>query len=81
MSTQTEETAKNFRRNHENLKESGRYFRFNVSHGLERIGLERTDRKNDIINITNHFLEEDETDELLRKCANAMKKHDGALET
>ncbi|KAK3203447.1 hypothetical protein GRF29_112g1348125 [Pseudopithomyces chartarum] len=67
MSTQTEETAKNFRRNHENLKESGRYFRFNVSHGLERIGLEWTDRKNDIINITKPYLEEDETDELLRK--------------
>ena len=80
ISTETEETAKNFRRNHESLRDSGRYFRFNVAHGLERIGLERTDRKNDIINITNHYLEEDETYELLGKCVNAMKEHEGVLD-
>jgi predicted acylesterase/phospholipase RssA len=80
ISTETEKKARDFRRNHENLKESGRYFRFNVSHGLERIGLERTDRKDDIINITNEYLGEDETFELLGKCANAMKEHEGALD-
>ena len=78
ISTETEETAKVFRRTHENLVKSERYFRFNVTHGLEVIGLERTDRKDDIVNITNLYLEEDSTDELMKRCVNTLKQHEGA---
>jgi hypothetical protein len=79
ISTETEETAKVFRRTHEALDKSERYFRFNVAHGLEKIGLERTDCKDDIINITNLYLEEDATHELMEKCVNALKEHEGVL--
>jgi len=78
ISTETEDTAKVFRRTHEELVKAEKYFRFNVSRGLENIGLEKVERKDDIINITNLYLESDETFELLEKCVNALKHHESA---
>ncbi|KAF2177077.1 phospholipase [Zopfia rhizophila CBS 207.26] len=78
ISTETENTAKVFRRTHENLVKSERYFRFNVSHGLEVIGLERVDRKDDIVNITNLYLDSDETHDLIQTCVKTLIQHEGA---
>ncbi|KAF2708020.1 phospholipase, patatin family protein [Pleomassaria siparia CBS 279.74] len=78
ISTETENTAKDFRRNRtEDLVKSARYFRFNVEHGLEAIGLERADRKDDIVNITNLYLESDATHELMQNCIDRLVEHEG----
>ena len=74
ISTDTEETAKSFRRDHPDLCESGRYFRFNVP-GLKSIGLERVEQIDDILNITNHYLDSDETQDLMDTCAKTLTPH------
>jgi hypothetical protein len=45
---ETERTAEEFRRDKADLDNDGRYFRFNVNHGLESIGLEESKRKAEI---------------------------------
>ena len=40
MATQTQDTADRFRSQHDELFNDNRYFRFNVTHGLEHVGLE-----------------------------------------
>ena len=75
ISTETEITARDFRRTHEDLFQAQRYFRFNVTHGLEQIGLERSDRKDDIINITNNYLDSDETHESISRCVKILVQH------
>lgn len=80
ISTETETTAMAFKRMHKDLSESNRYFRFNVDRGLEVIGLEKVDRKDDIINITNKYLEHDDTVESMSKCVNTLTHHVSAFQ-
>jgi hypothetical protein len=48
IATETEQTVERFRRDKVHLDNSGRYYRFNVAHGLEDIGLEESKRKKDM---------------------------------
>ncbi|KAK4172307.1 hypothetical protein QBC36DRAFT_153907, partial [Triangularia setosa] len=45
LATETENTAEQFHRDHSNLNNEGRYYRFNVDHGLEDVGLEESKKK------------------------------------
>ncbi|KAJ5811278.1 hypothetical protein N7474_007579, partial [Penicillium riverlandense] len=48
LATETEKTAEQFRRDKSSLDEQGRYYRFNVDHGLEHVGLEESKKKKEI---------------------------------
>lgn len=74
----TENTAKIFRRDHQDLMQSNRLVRLSVTRGLERVGLERTNSKDDIVNITNLYLDSDDTQELMDKCVQSLSEHESA---
>ncbi|KAF4340652.1 tetratricopeptide repeat domain protein [Fusarium beomiforme] len=48
LATETEKTAEQFRRDKSGLDDEGRYYRFNVSHGLEDVGLEESKKQREI---------------------------------
>ena len=56
IATETEKTEQRFARDHNQLIGEHRYFRFNVDHGLENVGLEEHKRQGDIINATLAYL-------------------------
>ena len=57
LTTETEQTAEKFRRARPELDKTDRYYRFNVEHGLEGIGLEEPKKKKKkIIAVTQHYL-------------------------
>ncbi|KAG4269056.1 pfs [Fusarium proliferatum] len=48
LATETEKTAEQFRRDKSSLDDEGRYYRFNVSRGLEHVGLAESKKQRDI---------------------------------
>jgi hypothetical protein len=56
--TETEQTANTFARNHKRLIREHRYFRFNVTHGLEDVGLEEYDKLSTIRSATTRYGED-----------------------
>lgn len=56
IATESEKTAESFHRAHSELDKGNRYFRFNVLHGLEGIGLEDAAQKNVIMAATSRYL-------------------------
>lgn len=56
IATETEQTAERFRRDKAHLDDTGRYYRFNVTRGLEDIGLEESKRKKDIAAATRRYV-------------------------
>uniref|UniRef100_A0A0B7KQA1 PNPLA domain-containing protein n=1 Tax=Bionectria ochroleuca TaxID=29856 RepID=A0A0B7KQA1_BIOOC len=48
LATETEKTAEQFRRDKSSLDDEGRYYRFNVSRGLEDVGLEESRKQREI---------------------------------
>ncbi|KAL2195223.1 acyl transferase/acyl hydrolase/lysophospholipase [Corynascus similis CBS 632.67] len=57
LATETEKTAEQFRRDKSELDDQGRYYRFNVDHGLEEIGLEESSKKKEIAAATRRYIE------------------------
>ena len=57
LATETEQTAEKFRRAMPELDETGRYYRFNMEHGLEGIGLEEPKKRKEIAAATQRYLE------------------------
>ena len=45
LTTETEQTAEQFRRDKSSLDDEGRYYRFNVLCGFEVVGLEESKKK------------------------------------
>jgi len=56
MATETEDTAERFIRDRREMFAEGRYYRFNVQHGLSDIVLEDSSRKNVIISATDRYI-------------------------
>ncbi|KAK7911442.1 hypothetical protein PG985_013923 [Apiospora marii] len=54
--TETEGTAEKFSLRHESLMDGGRYFRFNVTHGLEAVGLEEWNKTPHVTAVTREYL-------------------------
>lgn len=61
IATETENTNEEFLSANQDLRQQKRYFRFNVTKGLENIGLEEHSKKNIISSATNHYLNEQMT--------------------
>lgn len=60
LATETEKTAEQFSRDKASLGDGGRYYRFNVSHGLEEVGLEESKKVAEIGASTDRYLESQE---------------------
>ena len=56
VATETERTANAFQTRHFDLVQANRYYRFNVKHGLENVGLEEWARRDKIVAVTRHYL-------------------------
>jgi len=69
IATETEQTAEKFRRDKTHLDSSGRYYRFNVTRGLEDIGLEETKRKRDIAAATRRYVGSQDVLKQMQTCA------------
>ena len=69
ITTETEETAEKFRRDKSYFDSSGRYFRFNVAHGLEDIGLEESKKKKEIAAATGRYIASQEVYNQIQACA------------
>lgn len=63
ISTDTEDTAKRFYKKHVALGLVGRYFRFNVSHGLRKVKLSDIEKTDHIETMTQQYLEEPDVHE------------------
>ena len=72
LATETEKTAQQFHREKSTLDDEGRYYRFNVDHGLEEIGLEESRRKKDIASATVRYLESQAIFQKMKACANNL---------
>ena len=69
ISTETEQTAERFRRDKSYLDSSGRYYRFNVAHGLEDIGLEESKKRKEIAAATRRYVTSQEVFKQMQACA------------
>ncbi|KAK3935444.1 acyl transferase/acyl hydrolase/lysophospholipase [Diplogelasinospora grovesii] len=72
LATETEKTAEQFRRDKSNLDDEGRYYRFNVDHGLEDIGLEESKKKKEIAAATGRYVASQSVFKEMKACASSL---------
>ncbi|KAJ6087073.1 hypothetical protein N7467_005987 [Penicillium canescens] len=68
LATDTEKTSEDFARDKSHLGRQGHYFRFNVAHGLEDIGLEESKKKDMIAAATSRYLAMEATHNQVQAC-------------
>jgi len=78
IATETESTWEQFQREHSDLDENKRLFRFNVLRGLGDIGLEKASEMDAIITATRNFLEKQGTFKELGYCAACLLQRESA---
>jgi hypothetical protein len=76
ISTQTEALAESFQRANSSLDEDGRYFRFNVRMGLERIGLEEASKIDTIMAVTRNYVQSQEVFKSMKRCGQRLSERD-----
>ena len=69
IATETEQTAEKFRRERSLLASTRRYYRFNVNHGLEDIGLEESKKVKEMAAATRRYIDSQEVYERIQECA------------
>ena len=79
IATETEKTAESFHRAHSDLDDGNRYFRFNVSHGLESIGLEDGAQKNKIMAATTRYVASESMMKQMKLCGNNLSTRECTL--
>ncbi|KAF2186398.1 FabD/lysophospholipase-like protein [Zopfia rhizophila CBS 207.26] len=72
--TQTERTANDFYHANPDMATDGRLFRFNVSRGLENIGLEEWKEIGAVVDATQSYLDQAETNEKLESCVERLSR-------
>ena len=72
IATETERTDEHFRRDKPSLADEGRYYRFNVNHGLENIGLEESKKKKEIAAATGRYTTLQATVKQIEACASKL---------
>ena len=72
LATATERTGEQFRRDKSSLDDEGRYYRFNVDHGLEHIGLEESKKKKEIAAATGRYIGLQAVFKQMKACANNL---------
>ena len=76
IATETEQTAEKFRRDKSYLDDSGRYYRFNVNHGLEDIGLEESKKRKEIAAATRRYIGLQDVFKQMRACADNIARRE-----
>jgi hypothetical protein len=71
LATETEKTAEQFRRDKSSLDDDGCYYRFNVDHGLEDIGLEESKKKK-IATATGRYVASQAVFKQMKACTNNL---------
>jgi hypothetical protein len=74
MATETDETANSFAENHAEDLDENTYFRFNVTHGLQQVGLEEAEKKKLIADVTGNYIRSFRTINEIRKCQAKLKE-------
>jgi hypothetical protein len=72
LGTETENTAERFHREKSNLDIEGRYYRFNVAHGLDNIGLEESKKMKEIAAATRRSMESQAVFKQITACAGIL---------
>ena len=72
IATETEKTAQQFHHDKSSLDDEGRYYRFNVEHGLEDIGLEESKKKAEIAAATRRYVESQAVFRQMKACADNL---------
>ena len=78
ISTETEQTAESFQRIHSDLDEDGRYVRFNVRSGLEHIGLEDSSQRDNVMTLTERYVQSQDVFKLMKLCGNRLAERECA---
>ncbi|KAH7472064.1 hypothetical protein FOMA001_g13577 [Fusarium oxysporum f. sp. matthiolae] len=83
LATETEKTAEQFRRDKADLDNEGRYYRFNVSHGLEDVGLAESTKQREIAAATGKYVASQDVFRQMKACASglARKQYFGPFKT
>ena len=68
IAIETEQTVERFRRDKSHLDNSGRYYRFNVNHGLEEIGLEELKKRKEIATATRRYVGSQDVFKQMQAC-------------
>ncbi|CZR43873.1 uncharacterized protein FPRO_13681 [Fusarium proliferatum ET1] len=74
LATETEKTAEQFRRDKSSLDDEGRYYRFNVSRGLEHVGLAESKKQRDIAAATGRYVASQDVFRQMKACANGLAR-------
>jgi predicted acylesterase/phospholipase RssA len=74
LATETERTAELFRQHNAYLDDDGRYFRFNVAHGLEHVGLEESKKQKEIAGATRRYVQSQEVLKHMTALANGLAR-------
>lgn len=69
IATDCQTVAETFHRHHKDLAAGKRYFRFNVTRGLENVGLQSQERIGEIKAATRNYLSSEQTFEAIKECA------------
>jgi predicted acylesterase/phospholipase RssA len=72
LATETEQTAEKFRREKSLLDETGRYYRFNVTSGLDNIGLEEAKKVKEMAAATRKYITSQEVYKQMQACASSI---------
>lgn len=76
LATETEKTAQQFHRDKSGLDDEGRYFRFNVDRGLEKIALEESKKKKEIAAATRLYVDSQAVFKQMKICANSLARRE-----
>jgi len=74
ISTETETTAGSFQKDHSKLYQVNRAFRFNVTRGLENVGLEETSKWPEIKAATRAYIETEDVRVRMKNCALELRQ-------
>lgn len=69
IATETEQTAEKFWRDKAHLDNTGRYYRFNVTRGLEDIGLEESKKRKELAAATRRYVGSQDVLKQMQACA------------
>jgi len=74
IATDCEQVAEEFRREHQDLVDKHRYYRFNVLRGLEDIGIEESEKLGNIRTATRNYFVSQEAFNSIIKCSSVLKE-------
>jgi hypothetical protein len=74
LATETEKTAATFEQEQRQLVNDFRYFRFNVTKGLENVGLAEIGKRNVVAAATGFYLSFEEVSRQMQRCGDSLKE-------